>query len=247
MNTGRINFLKNKKQLKSIRTNRPSNLKILHTVGFVGLVAGFAFVVGQKSMLQFGVRLILNPVVQQAVASSPVQSDNRTVASLNTEAKEDFSVRSFEKTPAWVNAIEEKKYPGFSVLEKDASNGEILIQIQTDPFFQVGTAKLIDDRKTILQELALQLKNSEAIEVEGHTDDSPIVKQRHLYQSNWDLSAARAASVVAIFEDSGISKSSLKLIGLGDSMPLLPNRDGAGELIRGNAAKNRRVLLRVTF
>lgn len=72
------------------------------------------------------------------------------------------------------------------------------------------------------------------IRVEGHTDDIPIANQ--LFRSNWDLSAARAASVVHCLLESGrIAPHRISAEGFGDSRPLAANDTP------DHRARNRRV------
>ena len=72
------------------------------------------------------------------------------------------------------------------------------------------------------------------VRVEGHTDDRPIFTQR--YQSNWELSTARATSVVTfLVENMNIPSQRLAIAGYGEFRPLGPNDSDA------NRAKNRRV------
>jgi chemotaxis protein MotB len=72
------------------------------------------------------------------------------------------------------------------------------------------------------------------VRVEGHTDNVPIHTNR--FPSNWELSIARAVSVVKYFVDVGnINPQRLSAVGYGESRPLVPNSSAA------NLAKNRRV------
>jgi len=73
--------------------------------------------------------------------------------------------------------------------------------------------------------------------VEGHTDDLPIHTQR--FPSNWELSAARAASVVRFFIQQGIPKERLQAVGLADTQPRAPNTSPE------DRAKNRRVVIQL--
>ena len=57
--------------------------------------------------------------------------------------------------------------------------------------------------------------------VEGHTDDIPIAGGR--YRDNWELSAARAFSVIHFYIERGISPSRLVAHGYGPHRPLMPN------------------------
>ena len=75
------------------------------------------------------------------------------------------------------------------------------------------------------------------IQIEGHTDNQPIRSPQ--YPSNWELSSARAASVVRLFADSGIVPQRLVVIGYGDQRPVESN-----DKIEGRA-RNRRVTLNI--
>jgi chemotaxis protein MotB len=73
-----------------------------------------------------------------------------------------------------------------------------------------------------------------AVRVEGHTDNVPIRTRR--FPSNWELSVARAVSVVKYFaEVSNIDPRRLSAVGYGESRPVAENDTLA------NRAKNRRV------
>lgn len=58
--------------------------------------------------------------------------------------------------------------------------------------------------------------------VSGHTDDSPISTEK--FPSNWELSSARAATVVRILLESGMSPGQLAAIGYAESRPAFPNK-----------------------
>ena len=71
--------------------------------------------------------------------------------------------------------------------------------------------------------------------VEGHTDNRPI--NTKTFPSNWELSAARAASVVHLFAKGGVDPARLAVIGLGEFRPAQSN-----DTVEGRNA-NRRVLI----
>ena len=88
----------------------------------------------------------------------------------------------------------------------------------------------------MLTQLAETLKPfPNPIRVEGHTDNRPI--STRAFPSNWELSAARAASVVHLFTRAGMDPARLAVIGLGEYRPAQSNATPEGR----NA--NRRVLL----
>jgi chemotaxis protein MotB len=110
------------------------------------------------------------------------------------------------------------------------------VEIRTDILFPSGVAVLAPNAVTILEQLAAILKPfPNPIRVEGHTDNVPINTRE--FPSNWELSSARAASVVHLFTKSGLEPRRLAVVGLGEYRPIASN-----ETVEGRNA-NRRVLL----
>jgi chemotaxis protein MotB len=81
----------------------------------------------------------------------------------------------------------------------------------------------------------LLANNRLMISVEGHTDNIPISTAQ--FPSNWELSAARAISVVRLLQQRGIDGQRLRAIGYADSLPLQSNDTAEGRAV------NRRVNL----
>ena len=73
------------------------------------------------------------------------------------------------------------------------------------------------------------------IRVEGHTDNVPI--NTAAFPSNWELSSARAASVVHLFMERGVEATHLSVVGLGEFKPIADNRTAQGR------NRNRRVMI----
>jgi chemotaxis protein MotB len=112
----------------------------------------------------------------------------------------------------------------------------IEVEIRTDILFPSGVATISPGATPALQQLAQTLAPyPNAIRVEGHTDNKPI--KSNIYPSNWELSSARAASVVHLLATGGVAPQRLSVIGLGEWHPSQPNTTVDGR----NA--NRRVLL----
>jgi chemotaxis protein MotB len=110
------------------------------------------------------------------------------------------------------------------------------VEIRTDILFPSGVARLTPSAAAVLMQLAQTLKPfPNPIRVEGHTDNRPI--STAAYPSNWELSAARAASVVHLFMEQGLDPARLAVIGLGEYRPAQTNDTPEGR----NA--NRRVVL----
>ena len=112
------------------------------------------------------------------------------------------------------------------------------IEINTDILFPSGSGAFSASAELVLDKLAEVLKPfPNPIRVEGHTDDRPIHTAAFL--SNWELSAARAASVVHQFTKQGIDPLRLEIVGFGEFHPRQPNDSSEGR----NA--NRRVAVLV--
>jgi chemotaxis protein MotB len=112
------------------------------------------------------------------------------------------------------------------------------VEINTDILFPSGSGGFSTEALPVLDKLADVLKPfPNEIRVEGHTDDRPI--RTAAFPSNWELSAARAASVVHEFTKAGIDPLRLEIVGFGEFHPLQPNASAEGR----NA--NRRVTILV--
>ena len=108
------------------------------------------------------------------------------------------------------------------------------IEMNTSILFSSADSELEEEAFPALKALAgviQKLPNS--IDVEGHTDDVPI--NNNQFPSNWELSAARAASVVHLFTRYGVDPRRLSSIGYAEFRPASSNATAQGRL------KNRRV------
>lgn len=97
------------------------------------------------------------------------------------------------------------------------------VEIRTDILFGSGVARVSPAAVPVLEQLAGILKPfPNPVRVEGHTDNLPIKNSE--FPSNWELSAARAASVVHLFMRSGMDPQRLEIIGLGEYRPIADNK-----------------------
>jgi chemotaxis protein MotB len=110
------------------------------------------------------------------------------------------------------------------------------VEIKTDLLFPSGSALLSPTAATVLEQLAQVLAPlPNAVRVEGHTDNVPI--RNAAFYSNWELSAARAGSVVRVLSGHGVAPLRLAVVGFGEQRPTQPNDTAQGR----NA--NRRVVV----
>ncbi|MBU1426942.1 MAG: flagellar motor protein MotD [Gammaproteobacteria bacterium] len=112
------------------------------------------------------------------------------------------------------------------------------LEINASALFNEGEADIQPGAKKTLADAAKVLADNEfAIEVEGHTDNLPINTAK--FPSNWELSSARASSVVRLFIEQGIDAKRLKAVGSADNRPVQSNDTAEGR------ARNRRVTITV--
>lgn len=114
----------------------------------------------------------------------------------------------------------------------------VSVEINASVLFEQGQAVLDGEAREVLSAVGGLLKDdTHRIEVEGHTDNLPIASP--VYPSNWELSTARAASVVRLFIDSGVAEPRLSAIGFAATRPVASNADPVGQ------ARNRRVAVTI--
>jgi chemotaxis protein MotB len=111
----------------------------------------------------------------------------------------------------------------------------LVITIREAGTFGTGRADLSDAARTVLAEVASALVGiPNPVRVEGHTDDVPIHTER--FRSNWELSTARATTVVAfLVQERGMEPFRMSAAGYGEFHPRAKNTDDAAR------SQNRRV------
>ncbi len=118
--------------------------------------------------------------------------------------------------------------------------GEVVIRMGDQVLFAPGQSRLKDQATRVLAGIARAIEGeTETVYVEGHTDNIPITTAE--FPSNWELSSARAISVVRLLEAEGVPPSQLAAVGHSQYVPLEPNDSPV------NRAKNRRVELYITW
>lgn len=112
----------------------------------------------------------------------------------------------------------------------------IEVEIRADILYESGSAQLEPNALGIIEQLATVLAPlPNAVRVEGHTDNVPI--RTAVFYSNWELSAARAGSVVRVFANEGVAPARLAVVGFGEEHPLESNDTAQGR------TSNRRVVI----
>ena len=129
-------------------------------------------------------------------------------------------------------------------MEKDVAvslvNKDIVITMTEGITFKPGKSEILDKSGPIMEKIAESIRKnlSYTVEIDGHTDNLPIHTSR--YPSNWELSEARATSVLKCFIDTyDIDPSRFYIRGYGDRRPLVSNDTPE------HRAQNRRVEIRL--
>lgn len=114
----------------------------------------------------------------------------------------------------------------------------VSVEINASVLFALADARLSSQSEEVLRAVAKVLKDEpNDIQVEGFTDDLPIHSAQ--YPSNWELSSARASSVVRLFVEEGIAEERMVAIGRSANAPIADNATPEGRSL------NRRVALTV--
>ncbi|MFH7818100.1 OmpA family protein [Neobacillus thermocopriae] len=104
---------------------------------------------------------------------------------------------------------------------QDSKRG-VEIALKEVILFDQGKADLKESSYPTLDVLVNLAKTvSNPISIEGHTDNVPIKNSK--YPSNWELSSARAVSVLHYFASKGIAQDRMQFVGYGEFKPLYPN------------------------
>lgn len=120
-------------------------------------------------------------------------------------------------------------------VEVEQGPNKLVLRLPESITFNQGQAQVLAGMQPTLKGLAQALAagKTKSIVVTGHTDDIPI--STAMYASNWELSAARAASVARALMDQGIDAGKITIQGLADQRPRMPNDTPT------HRAQNRRV------
>jgi chemotaxis protein MotB len=121
-----------------------------------------------------------------------------------------------------------------NLVQIQSNERKVKLVLTEGVLFASGKADLKEPAKKILAPIAAELKTvPNDIVIEGYTDNIPVRSGR--YSSNWELSMARAYSVLQFFQQQGIAPAHLAGLGYGDTRPVADNSTPEGR------ARNRRI------
>ena len=131
------------------------------------------------------------------------------------------------------------RYGAQKIAKLEIGENKIRIVFLAPVLFDSGSAFLKSDSLPILQQVVRSLNDMpNSIQIEGHTDDRPILPGSK-FDSNWELSSARAFAVLRFFEINGIPQQRLSATGYGEFRPMQTNATADGR------SANRRIEINI--
>ena len=120
------------------------------------------------------------------------------------------------------------------IIEITSSSEGVLIRFKDGVLFDPGATEIKEDGQRILKILGGTINKKQELKIEGHTDDIPTGNS--IYKTNWELSTARAISVMSYLTNNKyISEKHCSIAGYSEFKPLAEN------ISDKNRALNRRV------
>ena len=172
----------------------------------------------------------LASVASKAAQSSQKQAEARAESNKKAQVAEDEL------------KVALKQEIGQGLVDVEREEDKVIITVGSGGAFASGSANLTAEAVEIMNRIAkVNAEGNSDIKVSGHTDDVPLIFGSN-YRDNWDLAAARSASVVQAFAANGvISEDRLEAISYGESRPVETNETPDGR------AKNRRIEIEINY
>ena len=179
---------------------------------------------GAMSVLEGGIKTEISR--QRVQESTPLENRDESSEQVNRIAA------------SIIEASEMVKQSGGPAVSLEESEDGFVIRLPANMLFKSGSAKIEnEDSILFLKRIALiiqEFPNTVEMSVRGHTDDTQP-GSNSLFRDNWELSSARALSVLKELTQSGVAKNRIHGAGYGQYRPIATNASKEGR------EKNRRV------
>lgn len=123
----------------------------------------------------------------------------------------------------------------------------VVLNLDANAMFKPGSAEVRPEIMPVMKGITETLANERfanyRIEVQGHTDDTPVATAQ--YPSNFELAAARALAAMRIMNGMGLPDQRMTMASFGQYAPRVPNRREDGTPLPVNQSLNRRVSIHV--
>ena len=177
-----------------------------------------------------------------AAADAAIQSGNAASAEAKAEAEQQKASNDKAEIAEDDLKVALRQQIGQGLVAVDRQEDKVIITVGAGGAFPSGSAELTEAARKIMEEIAgVNEAGSGEITVSGHTDDVPLIFGSQ-FRDNWDLAAARAASVVQALEDTGnVPAGRMQAVSFGESQPVESNDTARGR------ATNRRIEIEINY
>ena len=177
-----------------------------------------------------------------AAADAAIQSGNAASAEAKAEAEQQKASNEKAEIAEDDLKVALRQEIGQGLVAVDRQEDKVIITVGAGGAFPSGSAELTEAARKIMEEIAgVNEAGSGEITVSGHTDDVPLIFGSQ-FRDNWDLAAARAASVVQALEDTGkVPAGRMQAVSFGESQPVESNDTARGR------ATNRRIEIEINY
>ena len=194
----------------------------------------------QGEVLFSGMEDVLSQLAEASQSASDAQSQIQAEAAQQAAAKQAAAetTASAAKDQLQV-ALQQEVAQGLVTVER--RDGKVFVTVGAGGAFPSGTADMTAQAADIMNRIAFTAMGSDStIKVTGHTDDVPI--SNGLFRDNWDLAAARAASVVQAIQATGlVEPDRMSATSKGEMAPVASNDTPEGR------ERNRRIEIEIDY
>ena len=177
-----------------------------------------------------------------AAAESAIQSNGAASAEAQAEAEQQKESNEKAEIAEDELKVALRQQIGQGLVAVDRQEDKVIITVGAGGAFPSGSAELTESARKIMEEIAgVNEAGSGEITVSGHTDNVPLIFGSQ-FRDNWDLAAARAASVVQALEGTGkVPAGRMQAVSYGESQPVETNDTARGR------ATNRRIEIEINY
>jgi len=177
-----------------------------------------------------------------AAASEALEQSSGATAAAQAEAQEQKESNERAEIAEDDLKVALRQEIGQGLVAVDRQEDKVIITVGAGGAFPSGSAELTASARKIMEEIAgVNAGGSGDITVSGHTDNVPLIFGSQ-FRDNWDLAAARSASVVQALEDTGkVPAGRMQAVSFGESQPVASNENARGR------ATNRRIEIEINY
>jgi len=177
-------------------------------------------------------KLMIQPIPIQKVDKNPPNPQQQEAQKEREQRRENMKFVATDVLKVMEPLVKEGQ------VKVTESNRGVSIEINASLLFEVASASLHKETINVLQAVARVLAaDNHQIQIEGHTDNLPM--KSPVFPSNWELSTARASSVIRLFAENGVSPARMVAIGYAENRPVDSNDTPEGR------SRNRRVTVMI--